>query len=123
MLQQMPCSPTGGGETFLITVHAAKEGGLRDSEKDYLLKLNQDGKSREIERHEQIITDYRAEMSRQMAALHDRKQFANNNLAGATWEQSLSGEMSAVAQKYDSLIRSEQIQIDQLRKDILAVRE
>ena len=39
VIQQMPCSPTGGGET--ITVHAPKpagEGGLRDSENDALLK-------------------------------------------------------------------------------------
>ncbi len=35
--QQMPCSPTGGGETVTITVpKSSGDGGLRDSERAYM---------------------------------------------------------------------------------------
>ena len=40
------------------------------------------------------------QMSREMDALRAQKARANNNLAGATWEQSLSTEMQAVASRY-----------------------
>ena len=39
-------------------------------------------------------------MTREMDALRAQKARANNNLAGATWEQSLSTEMQAVAARY-----------------------
>ncbi|MDV7391114.1 hypothetical protein RZS08_07170, partial [Arthrospira platensis SPKY1] len=51
----------------------------------------------------------------EMASLSRKKQFASNNLAGATWEESISEEMNAVAQKYDALIRNDQSRIEQLR--------
>ena len=38
----------------------------------------------------------------EFAALRERKGLANNNLAGATWEQSISSEMSAVATRCDT---------------------
>lgn len=39
-------------------------------------------------------------MEQELAALRTKKMQANNNLAGATWEQSISTEMSVVVEKY-----------------------
>lgn len=41
----------------------------------------------------------------EMTALKNRKMTARNNLAGATWEQSLSTEMTAVATRCDTELR------------------
>lgn len=53
-----------------------------------------------------------------MAQIRKTKQSAANNLAGATWEESLSKEMSAVAMQYDTDIRSLDNRIDRLREDL-----
>lgn len=73
--------------------------------------------NREIANREGAIADYRQLITGEMDRLQRKKQYASNNLAGATWEQSISAEMNAVAQKYDSLIRNEQSQIERLRAD------
>ena len=78
---------------------------------------------REIKRLEDRIVGHRSAMDSEMASLRRKKQFASNNLAGATWEQSISDEMNAVAQKYDALIRNDQNQIDFLRKDAERLRK
>lgn len=43
---------------------------------------------------------------REMSVVRDRKRAANNNLAGATWEQSLSSEMGAIATRCDTETRT-----------------
>jgi len=78
---------------------------------------------REIGDAEGLIADYRQAMSNELSALQQKKQRANNNLAGATWEQSISAEMSAVSQKYDALIRTEQTRIERLRTDTEQLRK
>lgn len=77
---------------------------------------------REIKLHEDRSLDYRSTMNNEMAALRYKKQYANNNLAGAVWEQSISEEMSAVAKKYDALINNEQNAIEHLRKEAEELR-
>lgn len=78
---------------------------------------------REIQRLEGRITDHRSAMDGEMANLRRKKLLANNNLAGATWEQSISEEMNAVTQKYDALIRSDQSRIDQFQNDADRLRK
>ncbi len=78
---------------------------------------------REIRQLEGQILDHRRAMNDEMNRLQQRKQLANNNLAGATWEQSISDEMSAVSQKYDALIRNDQSRIDVLRADAERLRQ
>ena len=39
-------------------------------------------------------------MNRELSRLKNKKNYANNNLAGAVWEDSISKEMEAVTQKY-----------------------
>ncbi|MDD3610100.1 MAG: DUF4124 domain-containing protein [Halothiobacillaceae bacterium] len=64
---------------------------------------------RQIQTLEQKIGARRAELDRlratrdrQLSALRRMKDHANNNLAGATWEGSLSDEMQAINQKFDT---------------------
>jgi len=49
--------------------------------------------------------------------LSEKKKYATNNLVGATWEQSISFEMSAVTSKYDALIDSAEAKINRLLKE------
>jgi hypothetical protein len=53
--------------------------------------------------------------------LRQTKQSAANNLAGATWEEALSKEMSAVAIQYDTDIRTLDNQIDRLRAELNSI--
>ena len=55
---------------------------------------------REINITSSRIDERNGLMNSEMAALREKKAYANNNLAGATWEQSISTEMQAVAAKY-----------------------
>jgi hypothetical protein len=63
------------------------------------------------------ITAYEAMMDAELAALRAKKGQARNNLAGATWEQSISTEMEAVAANYATKIRIAQDEIAALRKE------
>lgn len=65
---------------------------------------------------EQEIDGYRAQMDRELAALQYKKSQANNNLAGATWEQSISTEMQAVSEKYRTKIQIARDRIVDLRQ-------
>lgn len=58
MIQQMPCSPTGGGETATVApIKASGPGGLRESEREYMKasteRLEQQAQAAEIERQRQ----------------------------------------------------------------------
>ncbi len=50
-----------------------------------------------------------------------KKTRAANNLAGATWEQSLSTEMDATNRKYDSLISLKQGELERTREELARV--
>jgi hypothetical protein len=67
------------------------------------------------------ILSFEAMMDSELAALRAKKSQARNNLAGATWEQSISTEMEAVAAKYATKIRIARDEIEALRKERPAV--
>ena len=50
-----------------------------------------------------------------------KKTNAANNLAGATYENSISNEMTAVTQNYDTLIRTDESQISDLERQLDAL--
>lgn len=72
---------------------------------------------REIEVKEKEIRENHAAMDEELSALQAAKSKANNNLAGATYEGSLSAEMQAVVGKYESRNRTLQSKIDALRDE------
>lgn len=61
--------------------------------------------------HQQRCTD----KQRELAA---RKNYSNNNLAGATWEQSISMEMQAAATMCDSQSRELRAQLEGLENEL-----
>ena len=67
--------------------------------------------TKHIRNKEKEIESLRHEMDADMAILKRKKSYANSNLAGAAWEQSISTEMDAVARKY-------QVKIDAARYDL-----
>lgn len=53
-----------------------------------------------------------------IAKLKNAKRYANNNLAGAVWEDSLSEEMAAIAVQYDTDVRAVDAEIDRLNDEL-----
>ena len=53
-----------------------------------------------------------------IAKLKNAKRSANNNLAGAVWEDSLSEEMAAIAVQYDTDVRAVDAEIDRLNDEL-----
>lgn len=75
----------------------------------------------EILRKERQLSATHAEHEERQAELREKKQRARNNLAGATWEQSISDEMNALASQYNGRIQQAQRDIDVLRQRRAAV--
>lgn len=70
---------------------------------------------RRIRAKEDEIKKYQRYRDADMERLRRRKGYANNNLAGATWEQSISTEMVAVAEKYKAMIDVAQTELKALQ--------
>jgi len=70
---------------------------------------------RKIREKEREIEKYGKQRDREMARLKKKKSYAANNLAGATWEQSISTEMRAISDKYDSKIRAAERELERLQ--------
>ena len=69
---------------------------------------------REIERREDKIERLERERDTKIAKLDNSQRYANNNLAGAQYMESLATEMRAVNDQYGSKIDSEERKIDRL---------
>lgn len=59
----------------------------------------------------------RAQCDREYQALQAKKSNANNNLAGATWENSISSEMSALATRCDTRNRDLRADLEKLQAE------
>ena len=77
---------------------------------------------RDIAATEADIDNRNRVMSAEIDGLRRRKQFANNNLAGATYEQSLSSEMQAVAAKYKAMNDVDLERVRQLRATLATLK-
>lgn len=62
------------------------------------------------------ISKHRANCDAEQQAIRSQKARANNNLAGATWEQALSSEMNAAAKRCDTRGRELQGDLEDLRQ-------
>lgn len=62
------------------------------------------------------ISKHRGQCDAEQQAIRNQKARANNNLAGATWEQSLSTEMNAAARRCDTRGRELQGDMEELRR-------
>ena len=64
---------------------------------------------------EQDLVRLENEMQSKIRQLQNRRRYANNNLAGATWENSLAEEMNAVSSSYSTRMDVVRAEIDRLR--------
>jgi len=66
---------------------------------------------------ENEIARHRAQCDREYQALQAKKSYAKNNLAGATWENSISSEMAALATRCDTRNRDLRDELERLRAE------
>lgn len=69
----------------------------------------------QIARRNQNIQRLKRKMSRSVSKLKTRTTYANNNLAGAIYQDALSEEMIATTNKYATMIHDEERQIEELK--------
>lgn len=74
--------------------------------------------SREINKLENDRRQVLERRDQRMRDLQNDRRYANNNLAGAAWQQSLAQEMAAIAQQADTQVASIDRQIEQLRSRV-----
>lgn len=126
--QDMPCDGSGGRvlkvQPAAGTAPAATPAtaGTPPANDDPSAMVRRMERAAEISRLEREIRDAEAlverdqrSMEREMDALQAKKTRARNNLAGATWEQSISTEMQAVADKYRARQDMNRAKIESLR--------
>jgi hypothetical protein len=77
----------------------------------------------EIKASERRIEDARERMDAEIATARESKRRANNNLAGATWEQSLSAEMQAATSRFQAVADAENVKIKSLKDERTKVSE
>ncbi|MGI2027770.1 hypothetical protein [Endozoicomonas acroporae] len=96
------------------TMQGMSKEGIEQSNKNTKAILIED----KIDRAEEQIKSYEKMMDQELASLKRKKLRANNNLAGATWEESISTEMKSVTEKYNVRIEMKRDEIKQLRDDL-----
>jgi hypothetical protein len=98
-----------------------------DKAKEHVRSMELERKQREIdyeiEKLESQIRHYQADLDADLTALSRKKAFAKNNLAGATYEQSISTEMQAVSERYKVNIQIAQDKMTQLRNEAVELRK
>jgi hypothetical protein len=77
--------------------------------------------ARKIRQKRIAINVLQDERDAELARLRATMGRANDNLAGATWQQSLATEMQAVNQRYDSEIAIAQDEIRDLQSQLAAI--
>lgn len=118
--QQMPCEAGAKAELkeykpAMVGTVAPTAGG---SYQDMHRFNSKEQLKRDVRKSENRIVQYQQYMQAELAALQNKKRSANNNLAGAQWENSISSEMQAVTTKYNGFIATEQNRLDAQRKQL-----
>lgn len=72
---------------------------------------------REIQKLERRRDRVMQDRDNRISNLRNRGRWANDNLAGATWQQSLAQEMTAITQQADTEVSTIDRQIAQLKTD------
>lgn len=115
-----PAAPTSGPNN-----PAAPTANAANDREAYAAEASKAAKKRaindKINRKKNRLIALRQARDRELAALQNDQSRANNNLAGATWLQSISQEMQAINGKYDTEMRMVQTDIDQLMQDRAAL--
>lgn len=119
--QQMPCQNSAKAEVKNLEP-AAMVGTVSPGSDQFYENARQfntqEQLKREIRKSENKLKQYQAAMQNELAILKNKKRAANNNLAGAQWESSISTEMQAVTTKYNSLMTTEQAHLERYRQQL-----
>lgn len=125
VFQDAPCEGGGGkqvqvrparggldsaGDASAVADTAAGTDRIKRMERDSTLM----GIDRQIRDLEYQIERHQANMDTELNALRGKQRYANNNLAGATWLQSIAGEMQAVTDRYRAKIDADRARIADL---------
>lgn len=131
VIQDSPC-PSGAQTAKSMrqesrSIDAQTVGADTQRQKEFLIQGRHDRAIRDLEyritQTEESIYYSRAAMDSELSALRSKKLAANNNLAGAVWEQSISQEMSAITDKHGADIRVKQDALNRLRKELDDMRK
>lgn len=116
IFSDQPCGQTQQTVTLdaISTMEGLTEEKIRKAGKKTKEVLLKD----QIHRAQEKIKALRTKMKRELAYLRYKKLYSHNNLAGATWEESISTEMEAVTSKYKIQINLLQEEIKQYRDEI-----
>ncbi len=115
---QSPCSDSA--EHLIIDVPKIGTAGSTNARKvvDDIEKSNRLREiNRETKKLEKEISNYQKEMDSEIRRLRDKKLYAANNLAGATWEESISTEMGAIVESIKTKIDAAREKIKSLKDE------
>lgn len=120
--QQTPCdkSSTEQKKDLNTEQNFIRNDNPRSTENAYQsMKTDNDARQRqrEITKTQQKIDRLEQQRSQALTALRNKKLQASYNLAGATWEQSISTEMQSINHEYDSKIANEREYLKRLEKE------
>lgn len=101
-----------------VSQSSAVSNASSEKKKDITDYIEKQRISREITRLEGDRKRAIAARDQRLRNLRDSRQYANNNLAGATWQQSLAQEQLVAVQEADTLVSTIDRQIDALRREI-----
>lgn len=110
--QSAVATPAGGAPAVKPMTEAQRIEGKVKASQDARRKVELE--VRAVPGAEMAIERSRAQCDREYRALQDKKLAANNNLAGATWEGSISAEMTALATRCDTRNRDLRAEADKL---------
>lgn len=129
LYQDRPCGG-GAGEQVAVPPAAAPEvkskasiDALRLNVKTMELDRSIREKEHQIARAEKDTNALQAQRDSELAQLQAKKSLAQNNLAGATWERSISAEMQVVTDTYRTRIQVLRDRIEGWRRDITDLRK
>lgn len=91
----------------------------REGLSDYVKRRRIEREIRDLERERQQVG---IERDKRIKSLQNDRNYANNNLAGATWQQSLAEEMSAISIAADTKIKSIDGQIRFLKEELYKLK-
>jgi Domain of unknown function (DUF4124) len=115
----MPCAPDAQDVTVKVRPADAHTANATQADLERFGREQRRSALEEaIRKHERTIRYHQDDMESEIAALRAKKGRAMNNLAGATWEESISNEMQAVARKHHALIEAEQREVQRLRDEL-----
>ncbi len=122
--EKIAIQPASGHARMELTTDAPKDGNVRFKEYTDKLAIERQifEKNIQISRIEEFKVNETNRAESAIYKLKQKKLQANNNLAGAVWEQSLSGEMQAVTAELNAKISDANRNIETLQKEVVELK-